>query len=137
MTDIVDRATRSRMMSAIRGRDTKPELLVRSALHRSGLRFRVNVPGLPGRPDILLPKWKAVVLVHGCYWHRHRGCSLAYTPKSGTAFWKSKFDANVRRDVRVRRNLSALGFAVHVVWECEINESRLKRLITSIRGARK
>lgn len=136
MADIVDRATRSRMMSAIRGRDTKPELIVRSALHRSGLRFRVNVSGLPGRPDILLPKWKAVVFVHGCFWHRHRDCPLAYTPKSRAAFWKSKFDDNVRRDARVRRHLSELGYAVHIVWACQLNEARLESLITSIRGAR-
>ena len=99
MTDVVDRATRSRMMSGIRGRDTKPEKQVRSFLHRAGLRFRLHA-SLPGKPDLVFPKHGAVVFVHGCFWHRHAGCRYATTPSSNVDFWQAKFDANVARDKR-------------------------------------
>lgn len=122
-------------MSGIRGKDTKPEIAVRSFLHRAGLRFRKDVRDLPGRPDIVLPKWGAVVFVHGCFWHRHRGCRFSYNPKSRRAFWQQKFRDNVARD---RRNLSALkkqGWRVFVIWECEITEVRLTRLLNDITSA--
>ena len=91
-------------MSRIRGRDTAPELLVRSALHRAGYRFRLHREDLPGRPDIVLPKYRTVVFVHGCFWHRHKGCRFAYTPKSRVAFWNDKFRRNVERDRRNARD---------------------------------
>src|SRR5690349_16298349 len=100
MPDIVDAATRSRMMSGIRGINTGPERLVRSFLHRAGLRFRLHARNLPGKPDIVLPKHHTVVLVHGCFWHRHRNCRYAYTPKSRLDFWQRKFESNVARDSR-------------------------------------
>lgn len=137
MADIVDRATRSRMMSAIGGKDTQPELLVRSMLHRAGLRFRVNVATLPGRPDIVLPRWRAVVFVHGCFWHRHPGCALAAIPKSRRSFWKAKFRSNTLRDQRVSEELRVLSYKVYVVWACEIEPRRIKQLISSIRGRRR
>lgn len=114
-------------MSRIRGIDTKPELIVRSLLHRNGYRFRLHRKDLPGRPDIVLPKYHAVILVHGCYWHRHKGCRFAYTPKSRREFWEKKFADNVARDRRNVRALRKLGWRCLTVWECEIkNEEKLR-----------
>lgn len=132
MADIVDKATRSRMMSGIRGTNTKPELRLRKALHAEGFRFRVNVRSLPGTPDIVLPKWKTAIQVHGCYWHRHAGCSKATTPSSNTEFWKKKFQNNVRRDARAFTDLHALGWRTVIVWECVINRKTDKELRVSI-----
>ena len=133
MTDIVDKATRSRMMSAIRGKDTKPEMVVRRFLHRKGFRYRLHAKGLPGKPDIVLPKYRTVVFVHGCFWHRHRGCKLAASPKSNETFWRKKLDGNVERDRRNTQALESMGWRVLVVWECEINnENRLLELATQI-----
>lgn len=109
-------------MSRIRGRDTKPELLVRSLLHRLGYRFRLHRRDLPGTPDIVLPKYQTVIFVHGCFWHRHPDCRYAYTPKSRVEFWKEKFAANVGRDARTRRALEQAGWQVLVVWECELRD---------------
>jgi DNA mismatch endonuclease (patch repair protein) len=117
--DRLAREHRSWNMSRIRGRDTQPELVVRSVLHRLGFRFRVHEQGLPGRPDIVLPRHRVVVFVHGCFWHRHRGCRFAYTPKSNGAFWSDKFEHNVARDSRNGRKLRRLGWRVVVVWECQ------------------
>lgn len=133
MTDVVDRATRSRMMSGIRGRDTKPEKLVRSFLHRAGLRFRLHA-SLPGKPDLVFPKYRAVVFVHGCFWHRHAGCRYATTPSSNAEFWQTKFDANVARDKRVAGQLRKEGWRVFVVWSCRITENRMQSLARMIRG---
>ena len=132
MTDVVDRATRSRMMSGIRGRNTKPEKQVRSYLHRAGLRFRLHA-SLPGKPDLVFPKHAAVVFVHGCFWHRHAGCRYATTPSSNIDFWQTKLDANVARDKRVTRQLRKEGWQVFVVWACRINDSRLQALARRIR----
>lgn len=134
MADIVDRETRSRMMAGIRGGDTKPEIAVRSLLHRDGFRFRLRVKDLPGRPDIVLPRYRAVVFVHGCFWHRHPGCRHSYTPKTRAAFWTKKFDANVARDRKASHNLRDAGWRVFVIWECEITKNRIARLGASIRG---
>lgn len=134
MADIVDRATRSRMMAAIRGRDTAPERLVRSYLHRAGLRFRLHARELPGSPDVLLPRWRTAVFVHGCYWHRHRGCRFATIPSTNRVFWREKFAANEARDRRNARRLRALGWRVIVVWECAVGDRALERLVTRIRG---
>lgn len=106
-------------MAAIRGRDTKPEMLVRSWLHRNGLRFRLHGGDLPGRPDIVLPKRAAVVFVHGCFWHSH-GCSNSVVPKTRRDFWVEKLGANRTRDARSQRALKQLGWRVLVVWECEL-----------------
>jgi DNA mismatch endonuclease, patch repair protein len=119
MTDVVDRATRSRMMSGIRGSNTNPEKHVRSLLHRSGFRFSLHRKDLPGKPDIVLPKYSAVIFVNGCFWHRHR-CELFKWPKSNTQFWRNKINANARRD---ERNFSALlesGWRVLIIWECAL-----------------
>lgn len=132
MADIVDRQTRSRMMAGIRGRDTAPEIAVRSHLHRSGFRFRLRVSALPGRPDIVLPKYRTAVFVHGCFWHRHAGCRFAYTPKTRRTFWLKKFSANVQRDRVAIKSLRNENWRVIVVWECQIRAARLDHLCAQI-----
>jgi len=107
-------------MSRIPSKDTKIELDLRSALHRRGFRFGRNLDRLPCKPDIVLPRWKAVILVHGCFWHRHEGCRFATTPKSNTEKWLAKFQANITRDRRNIADLQEAGWRVMVVWECEI-----------------
>ena len=134
MADIVDKATRSRMMSGIRGKDTKPELLVRSSLHRAGLRFRLHAK-LPGKPDLILPKYRTAVFVHGCFWHRHEGCRFCTTPANNAAFWQEKFDSNVQRDQRVKKELRKLGWKVRVIWACQLNPRKLESLVSRIRGS--
>lgn len=125
MTDVVDVATRSRMMAGIKGRNTLPEMVLRRELHRLGYRFRLHRRGLPGRPDLLLPKWKVAILVHGCFWHRHPGCRKATTPATRPQFWSDKFAANVARDVRNHASLLLLGWRVATVWECALQPQRL------------
>ena len=132
MADVVDRATRSRMMSGIRGRDTKPELAVRKYLHAHGLRYRIASKDLPGKPDIVLPKYRAVVFVHGCFWHRHEGCRFTTTPATNRNFWQRKFDANVARDKRSYEQLASLDWRVIIIWECELTTERLQALLADI-----
>jgi DNA mismatch endonuclease (patch repair protein) len=118
-------------MSRIKGKDTGPEILVRSLLHRAGFRFRLHVKQLPGKPDIVLPRHHTVVFVHGCFWHRHAGCKYAYTPKSRRKFWLEKFAGNVKRDRSNCRRLRYLGWRVLTVWECEATDlDRLTRRLT-------
>jgi DNA mismatch endonuclease, patch repair protein len=121
-------------MSRIRSKDTKPELVVRSILHRLGYRFRVHVARLPGRPDIVLAKWRTVLFVNGCFWHRH-GCKFSYNPKTRRKFWERKFLQNVRRDRQVVEELTTLGWRVATVWECQTGDLErlgplLKKLIS-------
>lgn len=124
--DIVTPEKRSQMMSGIRGKNTKPELAVRSVAHRLGLRFRLHVKDLPGRPDLVFPKHRTVVFVHGCFWHRH-DCRLAAMPKTRTDFWLAKFSANVARDRRCRMELEVRGWKVLEIWECEVRDTLLIR----------
>jgi len=112
-------------MSRIKNRDTKPELLVRSLLHRKGYRFRLHRKDLPGKPDIILPRFKTVIFVHGCFWHRHEGCRYAYSPKSRVDFWQKKFSRNVTRDQEVHEALLNLEWKVYVIWECETKKIEL------------
>jgi DNA mismatch endonuclease (patch repair protein) len=123
--DTLTRERRSWNMSRIKGRDTKPELLVRSVLHRLGYRFRLHQKKLPGRPDLVLPKHRTVVFVHGCFWHRHPRCRYAYTPKSNIAFWTTKFEQNVARDREARRALRKAGWRVVVIWECQAKDAAI------------
>lgn len=133
MADRISADRRSWNMSRIRSRDTKPEVQVRSLLHRMGYRFRVCRGDLPGRPDIVLPKHKTVVFVHGCFWHRHKGCRFAYTPKSRLDFWSKKFEANVKRDREVSKQLRQLGWKVLIVWSCALaNPEALRRSLSTI-----
>ena len=133
--DTLTKATRSWNMSRIHACDTKPELSVRSLLHKCGFRFRLHSKKLPGKPDIVLPRHGCVIFVHGCFWHRHRGCQYSYSPKSNKTFWNHKFTENVARDKRVRLHLRRLGWRVLTIWECEIgNPEMLKaRLSRQIR----
>ncbi len=117
MTDVVDKATRSRMMSGIRSGDTKPERVVRSALHRRGFRFTIRSGALPGKPDIVLPAYHAAIFVHGCFWHCH-GCRYFKWPSGNRTFWREKILANVKRDARKLRALRSAGWSIRVVWEC-------------------
>ncbi|MAN77464.1 MAG: very short patch repair endonuclease [Rhizobiales bacterium] len=129
MTDIVDQQTRSRMMSEIRGKNTKPELSLRRALHARGFRFRLHSSKVHGRPDLVLPKHGAVVFVHGCFWHRHEGCRYTTTPSTRPEFWQAKFEANVARDLAVRRALLEDGWRVATVWECALRKP--EQVVTS------
>jgi DNA mismatch endonuclease, patch repair protein len=122
MVDVVDKITRSRMMAGIRGKDTKPELALRRALHHGGLRYRLHVAGLPGRPDIVLPRHHAIIEVRGCFWHRHEGCVFCTKPASNSGFWKSKFGATVKRDKRNIEALQKLGWRVAIIWECSVKD---------------
>ncbi|MGK8204359.1 very short patch repair endonuclease [Burkholderia cenocepacia] len=110
---------RSALMSKVRGKNTRPELVVRSALHRCGFRFRLHVGNLPGRPDIVLPRWNTVIFVHGCFWHRHQGCKLTTTPQTRTSFWIGKFNKNKSRDTANKLALEEIGWKVMIIWECE------------------
>jgi len=132
MVDRISPEHRSWNMSRIRGADTRPEIAVRSLLHRMGYRFSLHRKDLPGKPDIVLPKHKTVIFVHGCYWHRHPRCQFAYTPKSRIDFWQKKFDDNVARDKRNLRDLKKLGWHVATVWECETkSKGKLEEKIRS------
>lgn len=111
------------MMSGIRGKDTKPEMIVRKALHRAGYRYRLHVKDLPGKPDIVLPKYKTVIFVHGCFWHRH-DCEKFKWPKTRPEFWREKIEGNVERDRETVSDLEKLGWKVLLVWECEVTSSK-------------
>lgn len=120
MADFLTPGQRSELMARIRSNDTAPELALRRALHRLGLRFTLRNGRLPDKPDLVFPRHKAVVFVHGCFWHRHAGCKVASTPKSNTAFWQEKFDRNVARDARSAVLLEEAGWRVIVAWECDL-----------------
>jgi DNA mismatch endonuclease (patch repair protein) len=130
--DRLTKEKRSWNMSRIKGKDTKPEKIVRSILHKAGFRFRLNRKDLPGKPDIVLPKYKSVILVHGCFWHRHPRCKYAYTPKSRVTFWQKKFSENIERDKFVKRELRKMGWRTIVVWECELKNEKEAKPITKI-----
>ncbi|MCU1302015.1 MAG: vsr [Candidatus Sulfotelmatobacter sp.] len=123
MTDVHSREQRSRNMAAIRGRDTRPEIRVRTALHRLGYRFRLHRKDLPGKPDIVLPKYRTVIFVHGCFWHSHSCRYGAVKPATRSAFWSAKRTATVERDQRKAQALSEQGWRVLTVWECETKDS--------------
>jgi len=135
MTDVFTPEKRSDVMSRIRGRNTKPERVVRSLLHRLGYRFRLHRTDLPGKPDIVLPKYKSVIFVHGCFWHRHKDCKFAYTPKSRTDFWIKKLESNANRDQKIIGELTELGWKVITVWECDLRvpDQLSRRLDTSLK----
>ena len=124
MADIKSPEERSRNMSAIRSKDTKPELYLRKLLFSNGLRYRKNVQKLPGCPDMYFAGYHAAIFVHGCFWHRHAGCKYAYTPKTRLEFWQQKFEANIRRDRIVHEKLAAMGIRSLVVWECTLREMK-------------
>ena len=119
MSDTVEREQRSRIMSRVGGKNTKPELHVRFLLHRMGFRFRLHRRDLPGRPDIVLPRHRKVIFVHGCFWHGHEGCRRSARPTSNVDFWNRKLDRNIERDRKAVDDLRSLGWKTLIVWECE------------------
>ena len=128
---------RSRMMSRVKPKDTKPELTVRSTLHGLGFRFRLHRDDLPGKPDIVLPRLRKVILVHGCFWHQHRGCSRARRPRTNTEFWNTKLDRNVARDLENYADLEFLSWSYLVIWECETRQTErlVRRLMEFLGGS--
>jgi DNA mismatch endonuclease (patch repair protein) len=131
MTDTVTPGERSRMMSAVRGTDTKPELFVRRALHAKGFRFRLHRADLPGRPDLVLPRFRTVVFIHGCFWHGHH-CRRGKLPDTRKEFWERKIRGNVERDCRAQSALTELGWSVITIWTCEL-EDKTDQLISTLR----
>lgn len=125
--DIFSKKKRSEIMSAIRAKNTEPEILVRKLLHHDGYRFRLHESDLPGKPDVVLPKYRTAIYVHGCFWHRHKGCNNARIPSSNRKYWLPKLQMNVRRFAKQRAKLNAQGWNVVVVWECETEKSEKLR----------
>lgn len=136
MTDLVDKQTRSRIMSRIKAKNTKPERIVRSELHKLGLRFRLHDKNLPGKPDIILPKYRVVILVHGCFWHGHN-CQYFQWPKSNTEFWKNKINRNKTRDAEVVHQLLELDWRVLKIWECCIRGQSEQQITKTMKSAYK
>ena len=132
--DRISSEKRSWNMSRIKSKDTTPERIVRSFLHRNGFRFRLHVKDLPGKPDIVLPKYKTVIEIRGCFWHRHKGCKDATTPSTNAEFWQKKFAENVARDKRTEQELKKLGWNVIVVWECETIKIEFISKLASIKN---
>ena len=122
---------RSRNMSAIKSKNTKPEITVRKLLYSMGYRFRLHRKDLPGSPDIVLPKYKTVIFVHGCFWHRHENCKYASTPKTRKEFWEKKFSENINRDNLNQANLALKGWKIIIIWECQLKGDK-KKLIRDL-----
>jgi DNA mismatch endonuclease Vsr len=124
-TDIVTPEQRSRMMAQVKGKNTKPELIVRSLCHEMGLRFRLHRRDLPGTPDLVFPKYRLCIFVHGCFWHRHIGCKYASIPKSRQDFWSKKLDSNANRDEQCINKLKLMDWRVEIIWECELRDTNM------------
>lgn len=135
MSDVHSPETRSYNMSRIRGKDTKPEEKVRKYLFARGFRYRKNVKDLPGKPDIVLPKYKTCIFVNGCFWHKHEGCKYFVWPKNNNDFWRAKIEGNVERDQHQKSELQALGWKVIVVWECELRNNRFDETMGALEKA--
>lgn len=137
MADVHDAATRSYNMSKIKGRDTKPEMIVRKFLHANGFRYRLHDKSLPGKPDIVLPKYNTVIMVHGCFWHGHEGCNYFILPKTRTNWWKEKIEKTRIRDIKIIRELRDLGWHCLVIWGCELKpknrSTTLERILVRIK----
>lgn len=136
MSDVHSKKVRSYNMSQIKGKNTKPEMLVRKFLHSNGFRYKLHDKNLPGKPDIVLPKYKTIIEVQGCYWHGHTGCKYFVLPKSNTEFWKLKIFGNIKRDIENHRILKEFGWNLIIIWECKlkkgIKEATLKALINQL-----
>ena len=132
MSDVHSPEVRSYNMSRIRGKDTKPEEITRKFLFSQGFRYRKNVSTLPGKPDIVLPKYKACIFVNGCFWHKHEGCKYFVWPKSNAEFWKAKIEGNVNRDQSNQAELKRLGWRVFVIWECSLRKDRVEKTLTDL-----
>jgi len=139
IADIYSPNKRSRIMSGIRRDETEPEILVRKFLFSQGFRYRKNDKRYPGTPDIVLPKYRTIIFVHGCFWHGHENCKAAALPKTRTEFWKEKIDGNIKRDSRDTEKLKSQGWTVITIWQCEMKnkesrEERLEHLVEEIKG---
>lgn len=134
MADVHDKKTRSYNMSRIKGKNTKPEMLVRKFLHANGFRYRLHVKNLPGKPDIVLPKYKTVIFVHGCFWHGHAGCKYFVVPKTRTEWWVNKINGNIANDVRSMKALKKDGWKIINVWECELKPQKTVKTLTKLPG---
>lgn len=132
MTDVHSKETRSYNMSKIKGKDTKPELLVRRFLHKHGFRYRLHVKELSGKPDIVLPKYNTVIFVHGCFWHGHAGCRYYVVPKTRTEWWLNKITSNITNDLAVKEQLTAKGWKVIDIWECELKKPQLDQSLDNL-----
>ena len=132
MTDVHNKATRSYNMSQIKGKNTKPEMLVRRFLFANGFRYRLHDPKLPGKPDIVLPKYKTVIFVNGCFWHGHKGCSYFVLPKTRTEWWLQKIKGTMNRDKAAEIALNVLGWKVILIWECQLKKNNLTSTMTSL-----
>jgi DNA mismatch endonuclease (patch repair protein) len=133
MTDVHDTETRSYNMSRVRSKDTKPEMLVRKYLHGQGFRYRLHVAMLPGKPDIVLPKYKTVIFIHGCFWHGHKGCHYFILPKTRTEWWLQKIKGNQRNDQLHQIQLNVLGWKVITVWECELKKRKREETLNLLK----
>jgi len=120
MADVHDKATRSYNMSRIRAKDTKPEILVRKFLHAKGFRYRLHDKKLPGKPDIVLPKYKTIIFIHGCFWHGHKGCKYFVVPKTRTEWWLNKINSNIANDTKAGKALEKRGWKIIQIWECQL-----------------
>jgi DNA mismatch endonuclease, patch repair protein len=134
MADVHDKATRSYNMSQIKGINTKPEILVRKYLHSWGLRYRLHVKNLPGKPDIVLPKFKTVIFVHGCFWHGHHNCKYYVVPKTRTDWWLNKINSNIANDSKAISTLKKEGWCIITVWECELHHSKVEKTLAKLPG---
>lgn len=132
MTDVHNKATRSFNMSRIKGKDTKPEMLVRRFLFAQGFRYRLHVKTLPGKPDIVLPKYKTVIFIHGCFFHGHEGCRYFKIPATRTEWWLDKIEGNKKRDIEAEQKLIELGWKVITVWECELKPKQIERTLLQL-----
>lgn len=132
MADVHDKETRSYNMSRIKGKDTKPEMLVRKFLHANGYRYRLHVKDLPGKPDIVLPKYKTVIFVHGCFWHGHEGCKYFTIPKTKSEWWKNKIETNTANDIKAVKALKKAGWNIITVWTCELKPKKVDNTLKSL-----
>ena len=130
MADVHSKETRSYNMSRIRSKNTKPEMLVRKFLHKNGFRYRLHVKGLPGKPDIVLPKYKTVIFIHGCFWHGHEGCKYYVVPKTRTEWWLNKIGTNIANDTNAESLLKASGWNIIKIWECQLKKSTIENTLT-------
>jgi len=134
MADVHDKVTRSYNMSRIRSKNTKPEMLVRKFLHAQGFRYKLHDKELPGKPDIVLPKYKTVIFIHGCFWHGHKGCKYFVTPKTRTEWWLNKINSNIANDVKAVRAIRKEGWKIIHLWECDLKANKIKKTLPKLPG---
>ena len=132
MADVHSKETRSYNMSRIKGKDTKPEMLVRRFLHAKGFRYRLHVKDLPGKPDIVLPKYKIIIFIHGCFWHGHEGCKYYVVPKTRTEWWLNKINTNIANDHKAHQALEKQGWKIITLWECDLKPSVIEKTLTAL-----